>query len=324
MSESSNCAAVREQFALLLYGELSFDEEERVESHLDGCAECRQALEHQKALHDAIDGVAVTPSPALLNRCREDLSALLDREHPESGIVSGMREWWRQLWLPAVGGWKVRVLRPAGALALLAMGFLAAKATPGLNIFGVNQGGAYQAMGLGDFGGAQVRNVSAQPDGSVRIVLDETRQRMISGNLDDRQVRVLLLSAAKDAADPGLRAQTVSILTGDADAEDIRQALVFALANDRSTDVRLKAMEGLKRFAGEPVVQSALARVLLSDENTGVRTQAIDVLSARPGQDLDRQTVGALQEMMDREDDAYVREQCERMLRSIKASSGIY
>jgi len=116
----------------------------------------------------------------------------------------------------------------------------------------------------------------------------------------------------------------VSILTGDADAEDIRQVLVFALANDRSTDVRLKAMEGLKRFAGEPVVQSALARVLLSDENTGVRTQAIDVLSARPGQDLDRQTVGALQEMMDREDDAYVREQCERMLRSIKASSGIY
>ena len=36
-----SCAAAREQLALLLYGELSFDEEERVESHLDACAECR-------------------------------------------------------------------------------------------------------------------------------------------------------------------------------------------------------------------------------------------------------------------------------------------
>jgi hypothetical protein len=320
MSELKNCAAVRDQFALLLYGELSFDEEERVESHLDGCAECRQALEHQRALHDAVDGVAVTPSPALLSRCREDFSALLDREHP----VPGMGAWWRRWWLPTTAGWNVQFLRPTAAVALLAVGFFAAKVTPGLNIFGVNQGNAYQAMGLANFGGAQVRNVSAQADGSVQIVLDETRQRMVSGNLDDQQIRVLLLAAAKDAADPGLRAQTVTLLTGGADAEDVRQALVFALANDQSADVRLKAMEGLKRFAGDPLVQSALARVLLSDSDSGIRTRAIDALTARPGQDLDRQTVGALQEMMDREDDAHVREQGQRMLRSIKASAEIY
>ncbi len=45
------------QFALLLYGELSFDEEERVDAHLDGCAECRAALEREKSLHAAFDGV---------------------------------------------------------------------------------------------------------------------------------------------------------------------------------------------------------------------------------------------------------------------------
>ena len=41
MSESLNCKNIQGQFALLLYGELSFDEEERIESHLDGCTECR-------------------------------------------------------------------------------------------------------------------------------------------------------------------------------------------------------------------------------------------------------------------------------------------
>src|ERR1017187_6182610 len=67
-----NCADVRDRLALLLYGELNFDEEERAELHVDSCADCRMALGRQKALHAALDGVEVTASPALLARCREE------------------------------------------------------------------------------------------------------------------------------------------------------------------------------------------------------------------------------------------------------------
>ena len=67
-----HCDDVRDRLALLLYGELSFDEEERAELHIDSCADCRSALARQKALHAAIDGVEVTASPALLARCREE------------------------------------------------------------------------------------------------------------------------------------------------------------------------------------------------------------------------------------------------------------
>ena len=49
-----SCDAVRDQFAMLLYGELSFDEEGHVEEHLETCAECQAALEH--------DGQAATCS----------------------------------------------------------------------------------------------------------------------------------------------------------------------------------------------------------------------------------------------------------------------
>jgi len=318
MSEPMNsqkCDAVREQFALLLYGELNFDEEERVESHLDGCAECRQALARQKRLHEALDGVAVTPSPALLSRSRQDLSALLDQEKRPSGVST----WWQDIKHSFSTGWKVQFLRPAGAVALLAIGFLGAKLTPGMNF-----GNAFQAMSLGGFGGAQVRDVATQPDGTVRIVLNETRQREVSGNMEDQHIRDLLLSAAKEASDPGLRAQTVTILMGDADDQDVRQALVFSLDNDKNADVRLKALEGLKRYGNDPEVQNALARVLLSDSNTGIRTQAIDALTARQGVLLNRQIVGTLQELMARENDAYVREQTQRILQSLKASSEIY
>lgn len=310
MTEKTNCEDVRGQSALLLYGELSFDEEERVESHLDGCAECRQALERQRLMHEAMDVAAVTPSPALLNRCREDLFARLDREAPPSGIAA----WWHSL----ATGWNIQFLRPAAALALLALGFFAAKVTPGLNF-----GGAYQA-GAGDFGGAQVRNVTTQPDGTLRIVVDENRQRMLSGSLGDRQIRNLLMSTARDATDAELRARTVAILMSNADDQNVRQALVFSLRNDVSPDVRLRALEGLKRFGDDPEVQGALARVLLSDSNTGMRTKAVDVLTSRESQILDRRIVGALQELMTREDDHYVREQTQRILRSIKASAEIY
>jgi len=307
MSEM-NCKNIRDQFALLLYGELSFDEEERIDSHLDGCAECREALARQKVLHEAVDAAAVTPSPALLNRCREDLAELLPREKPASGWAN----WWSQI----AGNWKIQVLRPVGAVALLAIGFFAAKVTPGLS--------GVASMGLGDFGGAQVRNVAAQPDGTLRIVFDEKRERTISGTRDDQRIRQLLMAAAKEGTDPGLRAQTVTILVGDANESDVREALAFAMANDENTNVRLKAMEGLQRYANDPMVQNALAHVLLNDPNSGMRTRVIDALTGHDGQELDRQMVGALQELMSREDDSDVRERARQMLHSIKASAETY
>lgn len=307
MSEM-NCKEIREQFALLLYGELSFDEEERIDSHLDGCADCRTALARQKVLHEAVDAAAVTPSPALLNRCREDLAEILPREKRAAARES----WWSQI----AGNWKIQFLKPVGAVALLAIGFFAAKVTPGL--------GGITSMGLADFGGAQVRNVSAQPDGTLRIVFDEKRERTISGSRDDQRILQLLMAAAKEAPDPGLRAQTVTILVGEADESDVREALAFAMANDENTNVRLKAMEGLQRYASDPMVQNALAHVLLNDPNSGMRTRVIDALTGHEGQELDRQMVGALQELMSREDDSDVRERARQMLHSIKASAGIY
>ena len=179
-------------------------------------------------------------------------------------------------------------------------------------------------MDLANFGGAQVRNVATEPDGRLRIVFDEKRERTISGSRDDQQIRALLMAAAKEATDPGLRAQTVTILVGDANEADVREALAFAMANDENTTVRLKAMEGLERYTNDPMVQNALAHVLLNDPNTGMRTRVIDALTGHEGQELDRQMVGALQELMSREDDSDVRERARQMLHSIKASAETY
>lgn len=318
---SDKCKAAREQFAMLLYGELSFDEEERVDSHLDVCPECRAALLREKALHAEFDSVEIAPSPSLLRECREDLRARLMEEEgtprrPRAG-------WWERIVDMLTLGPSAGILRPAGALTLVALGFVGARMLPSIN-FGASAGG-YQPMGFSGPGASRVRYVEPAADGRVQIVLDETRQRIVSGRLDDQQIRALLLTAAKDPSDPGLRAETVNILNTRAQSADVRDALIFALRHDQNAGVRMKAMDGLKPFAREPEVRSALAQVLLSDTNPGLRTQAIDLLTGGSNTNVDRQVVGTLQELMERgEQQGYVRERCRRVLEAMNASAETY
>ena len=175
---------------------------------------------------------------------------------------------------------------------------------------------------------SRVRYVEPAADGRVQIMLDETRQRVISGKLDDAKIRSLLLAAVKDPSDPGLRAETVDILNSRAQSEDVRDVLIFALRHDQNA-ASAEGDAGLKPLAQEPEVRGALSQVLLTDANPGLRTQAIDLLTKSLNQDdpamsFDRQVIGAMQELMQRESNAYVRQRCKTALESVKASTETY
>ena len=61
------CEEVRKTLPLFLYGELSFDEEERIELHIDECAECREELEREKVLFRSLDAAEALPDQNLLS-----------------------------------------------------------------------------------------------------------------------------------------------------------------------------------------------------------------------------------------------------------------
>src|SRR5450755_2325267 len=131
MTEKLSCADARMLFSMLLYGELSFDEEERVDTHLDTCAQCKTALEREKSLHAAFDSVAVEPAASLLRECRMDFVAALSREQtpqPAQGNVKEPSGWWDRFVHSLTAGSILRpILRPVGALALVALGFFGAR-----------------------------------------------------------------------------------------------------------------------------------------------------------------------------------------------------
>ena len=319
----NSCETIRTQLGMLLYGELSFDEEEIVDAHLEGCAKCRAALERERELHKAFDQVEIEPPASVLWDARQSLQQRIAAEHAPPHRVG----WWDQfvdslMLRPAGGtGW----LKLAGALALLMVGYMGARLAPDLGLGTVG-------MSVADPGAQRVRSVEPGANGAIQIVLDETRQRVVSGDLDDQNIRVLLLSAAKDPSDPGLRYETVGILNDRAQTADVRDTLIYALEHDENAGVRLKAMDGLRPFVQHPEVRKALAGVLLTDGNPGMRTQAIDLLTQgvgegsgnAPGNTLDRDVIGALQELMNRENNAYVRQRGERVLQLVNASQETY
>lgn len=332
---NQDCVSTREQLPFLLYGELSFDEEEAVESHLDDCAACRAALERERELSVAFDQVAVEPSPALLRACREDLHARLAAEPTPAGIglegqpkqPEAVHAWWDKfvefITMPAA------IMRPAGAFALLVIGFLGARLAPGV-LPGLGGEGWSQAS-LANMGAARVRSVEPAADGTIRIVLDETRQRVIDGAMDDADVRALLLSATKDPVD-GVRGEIVALLTQEAQAADVRNALVYTIRNDQNAGVRLKALEGLQPFIGEDEVRGALTDVLAGDANPAMRVRAIDLLlqglsqpAGNQDQMVDRRMIGVLQELISRDsENPYMRERCQRALELVKASAELF
>jgi hypothetical protein len=297
-----NCEKLRDEFALYLYGELPSDAEEAVEGHVAECASCRGELARWRALFGVLDRTEVDLPPELLGECRRELRETLYHER----TAASSRGW--RLWPAGFTGMSAAWARPAAAFALLAIGFVSARAVsaPGWRW----QTAAPEAVA------SRVRFIEPGGDGKVKLMLEETRQRTVSGRIDDDRIRRLLLAAAQDPADPGLRVETIDLLKARGEAADVRRALLAALQHDTNAGVRLKALEGLRAHAADAEVRRALGEVLLKDDNPGLRTQAIDLLI----QSRDQEMVGVFQELMQREDNDYIRLRTQRALREMNAS----
>jgi hypothetical protein len=314
MSAPLSCDEVRQQFGLFLYGELSFDEEERIHGHLGDCEACRDALASERVLHDVLDQQAAfeAPSAEALASNRAQLLAALRNEPVPGG---SFRQRLRAAFEMATAS---MLWRPAAAMGLVAIGFLGGH-------WYSERGDVAAARIAGEPVAERVRQVDMDENGVLQLVVDETRQRVIRGNPEQSEIRQLLLAAAMDPSNAGLRGETMEILRASVPGDETRAILVRAMLEDSSDGVRLRAFEGLKPYATLPEVRLAMAQALLRDSNAGLRTQAIDVLTQSRG-DLNTEMgiVSVFQELMQTESNGYIRSQCRQKLREMKASEEVY
>ena len=304
------CDSVARLIPLYFYGELMPEEEDRLEEHLHACAGCTREMERQRAMAAALDRRQAELPPTLLDSCRADLRAAIQGGAPRCEPAKG--PW--TLFLEALAATLSGVHRyrtPVGAVALVAVGFFAARFT----------GAGLPASALSPAGEvfSTVRSVEPDNSGHVQIAFDETRRRVLSGATGDRDIQRLLLAAAHED-NPAVRVESVGLLTSRADSGEVRDALLNAVAHDSNAGVRLKALDGLKPLAGDPQVRRTLAQVLLADDNPAVRMQVVDLLVSH----RDDSMVGVLQNLVQKEDNNYVRLKCEKALKDMNASIGTF
>ncbi len=300
-----NCSEVTREIPLYCYGEVSAEAEERIESHIADCTACRRELDRHRVFLDRVDMRHDPVDASLLTACRASLrTALQSNAHPES------HNWLDWLWNVSRINIPFRV--PVGAMALIAVGFFAARYTP--QKFGGVEAGVAEPMF------SNIRSVQPNASGKVDIAVDEVRRHVVSGKLQDPDILALLLTAAREESNPGVRVESVRLLNNSADSGKVREALISVVKRDPNAAVRLKALEGLKQYAGDVAVRRTLADVLLKDDNPDVRMQAIDLLTSR----RDDSIVGVLQNAVQKEDNNYVRARCSRVLEEMKASVGTY
>jgi hypothetical protein len=298
---SAACSTYSEQIPFYVYGELTPDREETFEQHCASCSGCSEELDRYRKMMAALDAARLPVPADLLGECRYALAQALDSEAASLAAAGRVRGSWLS---HATIGFRV----PVGAMALVALGFFGAKISPDLGLH------AAQA------GLMNVRSVQTDSSGQVQIAVDDTRRKIVSGSVDDPNIRKLLIDALHDTSNAGVRVESADMLKDHCALADVRDALTDRLLNDPNPGVRLKAMDGLKRFSSDPEVRKTLTSVLVNDVNPGVRIQAIDLLTAQRDESL----VGVLQTVMQKEDNQYVRLKVRNALEDMRASVGTF
>ena len=318
------CDSISKLIPLYYYGELTPDEEERVEEHTHECTACTLELVQQRALAAALDRRKLVAPPALLDDCRSDLMAAIQGGAPRAART--MKGPWRlfldamaasfsgaplsgiaRLRQPAPLRGIARLRQPLAALALVAIGFFAARLID------------TAAPSATDDVYSTVRSVQPDHAGGVAISLDETRRKVVKGSMNDGNIQRLLLAAAHED-NPAVRVESVDLLRSQSGSTEVRDALLNVLSQDPNAGVRLKALEGLKPLAGDAEVRNTLRRVLLADDNVAVRMLVIDLLVAH----RDDNMVGMMQGLVQKENNNSVRLKLEKALRDMNASIGTF
>ena len=304
------CEWVRENILLFVYNELADDTRYELEQHVARCADCAAELKATRKFHVTLSSLPVEePTPNLLAASRMRLQEAL--ETTEQGGL-----WQRLTFDPWVWLRQMR-FSPALAAVLLILGFAGGIGTAYSilrSYSGTSVGERTDlASGPTESNITGIRSVVQEPGtNKVSIKYDTVSTQQTEGSLNDQRIQQLLLFAARNNYNSGVRMDSVDLLTQKPDNAGVREALIYALRYDSNPGVRLKALEGLGPYVKNDVrVRDTVLEALMNDGNAGVRTQALQ--SLRPVR-ADSSVRVVLQSLAQNDKNQYIRSQARTML----------
>src|SRR5579863_9554709 len=242
------CEWVRQNITLHVYGELADDARHELEQHVARCADCAAELKAEQDFHTLLSQQPTPePTPNLLAASRMRLQEAL--ETAEQG-----RFWHRLAFDPANWLRQVR-FSPALASVILILGFAGGVGTTYRIVAHQPQTAATTATPApAEASITGIRSITQQPGtNQINIKYDTVSTLETQGSMNDQRIQQLLLFAARNNYNSGVRMDSVDLLTQKPDVSQVRDALIYALLYDTNPGVRVKALDGLGSFVKDDV-----------------------------------------------------------------------
>jgi len=269
------CEWVKSNITLYIYDELPDDARYELDQHLARCSDCTAELKTARQFHAAFSEFPVEePSPNLVASSRMRLQEAL-----ESATQGGF--WQRLAFDPAAWLHQIR-FSPALAAVIFIVGF-AGGITATYKIVSGNPAGSMASIPAArpaESSITGIRSISQEPGSSkISIKYDTVSTEEAQGSLNDQRIQQLLLFAARNNYNSGVRMDSVDLLTQQPNDAHVREALIYALRYDSNPGVRLKALDGLAPSVKTDVrVRDVLLEALIHDSNPGVRAESLRLL----------------------------------------------
>ncbi len=302
------CEWVQQNVLLYVYDELPDDARHELEQHVARCKDCASELESTRKFRSDFAAAPVQePSASFLAASRMRLQEAL--ETAEQG------GWWSRLIFDPVHWLNQVRFAPALAASIFIIGFAGGigatykmvKSGPSTDVLQP----APQPASLSSISG--VSSVVQQPNSNqVTIKYDTISPQEAHGSLNDPNIQQLLLYAARNNFNAGVRMDSVNLLTQQPNNQHVRETLLYALRYDSNTGVRLKALDGLGPYVKDDVeVRDAVLESLMSDSNPGIRIEALRLLEPVRA---DSSVRIVLQRLAQKDENRYIRSQARTLV----------
>lgn len=306
------CEWVRENIVLHVYGELADDARHELEQHVARCADCAAELKAEQDFYALLSqDRAADPSPNLLASSRMRLQEAL--ETAQQGSL-----WNRLAFDP--GNWLRQVrFSPALASAILILGFAGGVGTtyrlygPRTGATGIPVASNTSSNTPAEASVSGIDSVTPIPGtDQVTIKYNTIATQEAQGSLNDQKIQQLLLYAARNNYNSGVRVDSVDLLAQKSGEMQVREALIYALQNDTNPGVRLKSLDALGTYVkNDTNVRDAVLRALVNDTNSGVRIEALRLIEPVKA---DGSVRGVLMALAAKDTSTYIKSQARTML----------
>jgi anti-sigma factor RsiW len=300
------CEWVRENIVLHVYGELADDARHELEQHVARCADCAAELKAEQDFQGLLSrDRAEEPSPNLLASSRMRLQEAL--ETAEQGA------WWHRLAFDPANWLRQVRFSPALASAILIFGFAGGMLTGYRTTRGPQSPVVGPAPTSAAASVAGIDSVTQVPGtDQVTIKYNTVATQEASGSLNDQKIQQLLLYAARNNYNSGVRVDSVDLLAQRSGDLQVREALIYALQNDTNPGVRLKSLDALGNYVKTDTnVRDAVLRALVNDNNQGVRIEALRLIEPVKA---DGSVRGVLMALAAKDQSTYIKSQARTIL----------